>query len=750
MTLTSDGSPQHAVPHDAQELHDRTHVYLSSVAPTLDSIENLLASWNRFREVSSAAGKVPEGSSLRSVRIDPFTVLKSPPHISEAEIDRAVKRLTAKELKALHDEFELTCVDDFVYVNSDEGDEADAATSAQAATRTVHFADEAEGDREKGEDHDNGSGGTYGAGAVQWERAGERTSSALGAASPPPAAKATAALADMSATSRATALFEGNTVTVDALRATVGGGGCGSGASSSHFLASDADPLMPSDDAQTPPVISLEEMSPSSIAAVAAARGEATNDDASGPSSSRLAATFSAAANSASDLPAGCTVELEYRTDHWIPSSTRRALQGEAGASITVTTAAMHTGTMHAMNMECSAAPAAENAAASTTESDEDEDEIRSFTTFSRMALANHARRLGSRQAEEGASPHPTALQRAWTVHESKTTGTEAYRDADTPRVTNRPVASATTAPSTTPLSSQPGGTAKADLARERNAFVRMRVRDVLLANRVRAMDTSVLGAAFFAKMDTAWNAAADQTTPVLQRLDELLCESSALLHTLEVMDHQAYRERVMDPTQYLCVPRYSVSCAVADCHTPFSATVTRVMCGRCGQFFCPKCCAERGVGPDVKCEGQRYSLGWEPLCRVCYQMCRESQQRVVEERNHVLMITNQPSNGGHAGEAADEERNACHAAAGELSLKQAVLFGAYCDEHRCLSDGLPPFYVIQRSANETVSFWDILGYHFAKTQGTLRRGWQNAGNLATQAVNSAAQMMSRRKSTLR
>ncbi|AIO01185.1 hypothetical protein LPMP_323000 [Leishmania panamensis] len=749
MTLTSADSPQHAVPHDAQELHDRAHVYLSSVGPTLDSIENLLALWNRLSDVSSTVGKVPEGSSLRSVRIDPFTVFKSPPFISEAEIDRSVKQLTAKELKALHDEFELTCIDDFVYVHSDEDSETGASRRAQAAVHTVHFGDDAGGAKEEGDGHYNNRGETVAAGVVQRKGVVNTTSPRLDAGSSAPAVKVKSAFSDMSATSRATALFEGNTVTVKAFRDTVSDGGSGSDGSSAHFLTPGVAPPMPSADTQTPAVISLEKIPPSMIAAAAAARGEATNDDASDPSS-RLAATFSVAANNPSDLPSGCTVELEYTADHWIPNSTRRALQEDSGGAITVTTATTNMDTIPAVTVECSAAPAAESTSASTKGSDEDEDEIRSFTTFSRIVLANHARRLQSRQAEEEASPHPTAPQQSLTVQEGRRTGEKAQCATGLPQTEKRPAAAAAPVSSTTALSSHPVATTKPDVARERNAFVRMRVRDVLLANRVRVMDTSVLGAAFFEKMETTWSAAADKTTPILQRLDALLCESSALLHTLEVMDHQAYRERVMDPTQYLCVPRYSVACAAADCHTLFSTTVTRVMCGRCGQFFCPKCSAERGVGPDVKCDGQRYSLGWEPLCRVCYQMCRDSQQRIVEERNNVLMITNQPFNGVQTGEAAGEERNAHHASAGEMNLKQAVLFGAYCDEHRCLSDGLPPFYVIHRSASETVHFWDILGYHFAKTQGTLRRGWQNAGHLAAQAMNSAAQMMSRRRGTLR
>ncbi|KAG5470692.1 hypothetical protein LSCM1_01938 [Leishmania martiniquensis] len=744
MTLTSDGSPQRAVPHDAQELHDRTHAYLSSVAPALDSIESLLAFWDRFRDGSSATGRVPEGSSLRSVRIDPFTVRKPPPLISEVEIDRAVERLTAQELKALHDEFELTCVEDFVLMHSDEGDEADGAASARAALHKVHFADDTGCDEDEGADQHHGGS----ADAMQRKSAEERILSAVEAVSQGPAAKAMPALSDMSATSRATALFEGNAVTLDALGAAVGGG---PGASPAHFFALDAVPLMPSTDEQTPPVISLEEMVPSAIATAASTTGEATRSGASDLSSSSRLATIAAATNKASGLPTGCTVELEYRTDHWIPSSARQALQGDSGATITVTSATTHTGATDAVKAGGSPLPPGENAVpASTTESDEDEDEIRSFTTFSRMVLAKEARRRRSRQEEEKRSRHPMAPPQPRMTPGSKTMSAEAHTMAGPPQTKKRAVAPTAPAPSASSSSPQSVVTSRPPPTLERNAFVRMRVRDLLLANRVRAMDASMLGTAFFAKTKAAWKAAADENMPALQRLNDLVSESSALLHTLEVMDRQAYRERVMDPAQYLCVPRYSVACAAADCHTPFSATVTRVMCGRCGQLFCPKCCAERGLGPDVKCEGQRYSLGWEPLCRVCYQMCRDSQQRIVEARHNVLMITNHSSSGRHTEGTAGEERNAQHTSGEELSLKQAVLFGAYCDEHRCLSDGLPPFYVMYRSASETVNFWDILSYHLAKTQGTLRRGWQNAGSLATQAVSSAAHLMSRRKGTLR
>ncbi|KAG5496347.1 hypothetical protein JKF63_02649 [Porcisia hertigi] len=618
MALVSDTASQRAVPCDAQELRDRTHAYVSSVSSALDSIEDLLASWGRFRDGSSAAGNEQRVSTFRSVDLDSFTVLKPPPTITEAEIDCAVRRLTPKELQALHAEYELTCIDDFVYLNSDGDGESSATTGDEVA--------------------------------------------------PPPAP-------------------------------------------ASHVGATKIDAV----DSPQPVV------------------------------------TVSALNNNASESPTGCTVEVGYAIDDGMTSSQHWALLEAEKNPVTKAAAATCEDTLPSITLESRLSWADEKvAAASTTGSDDDEDEVRSFTTFSRMALANESFLRRSRHAEGVGSMFLKTLGRVQAEPNGWTATAGAHRDADPTQVKKMSEAAAASAPSRDFSPPHAAAAENLDPTSGRSSFVRTRVRDVLLANQVRAKDKSVLCDAFVAKMDAALSAAAGQTTPVLERLHELLCESRALLRVLDVMDHQAYRERVKDPSQYLCIPRYSVACQALDCHTPFSATVTRVTCGRCGQFFCPSCCAERGLGPDVKCGGQRYSLGWEPICRLCFQMCYDSQRRVSEERKHVLMIESRPSGGRDAGGDANTRENSNHTTAAELNLKQAVLFGAYCDESHCLSDGLPPFYVIHCNDSETVDFWDILGYHFAKARGSLRRSWQNAGNLAAQAVNGAAQMMSRRRGALR
>ncbi|KPA84903.1 hypothetical protein ABB37_01355 [Leptomonas pyrrhocoris] len=692
----SDGSDpsrvEHALPCDAEELHDRTHRFLSTVGPSLDSIEALLESWRRFRAVSATTNGLPEKSAFRTVQIDPFSIRQPPPTVAEAEITQYIKKLSKKDLKALHDEYELTCSEDFEYVRVGEDD---AENASQAAARIVHFPSEVAD--------------------ANTDEEGDPTKHPL-----PPS---------VSPITRARALFESEATSVEPLHIKPDG--------RMTEVRSSAPPIASS---ELPPAFSLEQMSPSAVADYERKRSTSSDSSYSGPRArSPTTADTTATEN--------YTVEIEYEPNHFIPSAAQRALRDGVGRGIMITPAphrAPKTDTPSQATKDSKMAPVLQ------TDSDAEAD-VQSFTTFSRIVLANEGRRLTSQRAKAeawvGAESSPPA--RAVAYQENHRMEGEVDAGATPPRAARSAIPAAAAAPAA------PARTVAVKVMKStipvstRDVFVRRRVHDILLANRVRAEDAAVLGAAFFEKLDDAWNSAANQTTPVLQKLDELLRESSALLHMLEVMDHQVYRERVMDPAQYLCVPRYSAACAAPDCNAPFSTTVTRVMCGRCGQFFCPTCCGERGLGPDVVCEGQRYSLGWEPLCRLCFQMCRDSQQKLLEERNQYLRIAAVSSY--HDAEGGDSEEDAARRASADgLTLKQAVLFGAYCDEQKCLSDGLPPFYVMDRTANEAVVFWDVLRYQFAKTQGSLRRGWQNAGSFATHAVKNAAQMVSRGRGTLK
>jgi hypothetical protein len=686
---------QHNIPRDAEELHNRAYQFMSAVGPTLNSVESLLDTWTRFREVSKVTTGLPEKSSFRTVKIDPFTVRQPPPSVSEAEITQYISKLSKDELKALNDEYELMCLEDFEYVQADEGK---TDMSAQMAARIVHFVSEiVDADEEEG-------GGDP--------------------------AKQQARLS-VSPTSRATALFEGNATSVEALRVKPDG----------HLGE-----VFRAEPPPTPPIFSLVQMSSSAMAAHE--RGSDAAPDSSYPFGlpSQLPTTAEAHPRES------YTVEIEYSADHFIPSSIQRTLCEGAGGAVRITPGVYH---MPQVDTPLKTAPPLQSDG--DGEENTAEANIQSFTTFSRIVLANEGCRLKSQRAEAETQARTEKPQHADSAHGENAPSESRPAVAGVPSSLAPPAAATITATSsTTKPSAAPTNAVSvkvrrnADPASARDAFVRQRVRDILIANCVRAADAAALGAAFFEKLDSAWNDAANRTTPVLHKLENLLCESSALLHTLEVMDHKAYRERVMNPAQYLCVPRYSVTCAAPDCNAAFSTTTTRVMCGRCGGFFCPACCAERGLGPDAMCNGQRYSLGWEPLCRLCYQTCRDSQQTLVEQRTRQLLLTDAASHCDPAEVVDDEAEEARRASVDSLTLKQAVLFGAYCDEEGCLSDGLPPFYVMDCSANEGVAFWDVLRYRFAKTRGSFRRGLQSAGKMTTQAMQSVAQMVSARRATLR
>ncbi|KPI90121.1 hypothetical protein ABL78_0766 [Leptomonas seymouri] len=693
------------VPCDIDELRGRVQRFLSTVGPALDSVEGVLESWNGFREVSAMAQGLPERSSFRNVQIDPFTIQQPPPTVTEAEITQYIKKLSKADLKALQNEYELSFVDGFDYMRTVE-DGAEAATPV--ASRIVHFSSEAA-------DATADCAAAAGAG----DEAGDLTKQLHPVSA--------------SLTTRAKELFESEGTAVKPLTVKPDG-----------RIAESCAAAPPAASSQIHAAFSLEQMTPSAVASHER-RGSSSSASPYSGLRARPLATEDADANER------YTVEIEYDANHFLPSVTQRALRDSAGSAIMIVP-----GTHHASKVDATNQAVESSMMAPPLQSDSDGEadkagaDIQSFTTFSRMVLADEGRRLMSQRAKTESSVSAGESQAASAVgyHEGQTLEGSAGTDVLPPQT--QPALPTALTPRAAPASTVPVKVMNStDSVSTRDAFVRKRVHDILLANRVRATDAAVLGAAFFEKLDIAWNGAANQTMPVLQKLDDMICEASALLQTLEVMNHQAYRDRVMDPAQFLCVPRYSATCAAPDCHAAFTTTVTRVMCGRCGQIFCPSCCAERGLGPDIVCDGQQYSLGWEPLCRLCFQMCRSSQRKVVEARHQHLRI--EAVSSYHVPEAGDGGEDTARCASTEsLTLKQAVLFGADCNEKRCLSDGLSPFYVMDRTENENVELWDVLRYQYAKTQGSLRRGWQSAGGMAARAMQSAAQIVKKRGQALR
>lgn len=194
------------------------------------------------------------------------------------------------------------------------------------------------------------------------------------------------------------------------------------------------------------------------------------------------------------------------------------------------------------------------------------------------------------------------------------------------------------------------GGTIESDRA------LRACVRDMLLANKVRALQTEQLRQRLQCEVRRNSDAAARAEMSVIQQLLILQTEAQALMRTFGLYEQRQRRARAEELIQFLRVPRHRLMCASLACRASFSVTTTRMTCRRCGDIFCPKCCQERGIGPDTLCDtscGERkhVSLGWEPICKACWLVCANHQRRIVAERKRQRLCFYQ--------DAAENEFNA-------------------------------------------------------------------------------------------
>lgn len=475
--------------------------------------------------------------------------------------------------------------------------------------------------------------------------------------------------------------------------------------------------------APLPPAVMTELRQPTTGSFSDASSTASPNDSLPAVVVESIASRGSATPRSA--IPPPCMVEVEYTGGNWLNAES--------------TTSRAH--------------------AAPSDEGNGDPD-VQSFGRFSRKVLADGERRLQEQQrhpADGEFDPHLPLPPPASPATEAAQTGARegGASDAAHADLASSPPAQAT----------RSDGQEAAVLEQAKTAFLRHRARDILMCNRVREADVEGITATVYGAARQEVRTAAASLSPALERLQVLLTEADTLLGGLTNMERGAIGNHVTDPAQFLLVPRYRAACSNLTCHAPFSAIVTRVVCGRCGQVYCPSCCRKRGVGPTIRTDGQAVSLGWEPLCDTCWRVCADSQRRIITERRlrRQLKDRDTTEEGSEtaapgrstvtsgtttaattAAEVGLREDSEPPPAIENMTVKEAVLFGAYCDERKRLDDGFSPFYVIT-GQEDGATFWDILAYRFATAQSAVRSGWQGAGKLAVDAVNGASKLAVRR-----
>lgn len=616
-----------------------------------------------------------------------YSALRPPPTVSEDEVNRAVAALTAEERKTLEGEFELTCLGDFEWVS--DPDDPFAAVAAVSPSLALPAA-------APGEAH-----------------------GAEGSSSLPPGFTLTPQL------DSADSLLRQCQALTSAAPTERGGNAVG-------FV----------------------------LEAMPTAEDDQDSDDIDSYQDSEEN-TF----NQPRLPPTGaCTVEVEYTMDRWaLDAQLSPALSHDSG---------------DASGNGFTVPPFVPKPTSKAVDGDQEANgEVPlSFDKFSRLVLQQHEEEAIARlpASPADAVPQPPAQPPAQ----------PAAQPVAQPAATT--AVSATSAPSTA-AEAQPTRQRRR-IERQRAAFLRQRVRDVLMANKVEAREHDRLALGILVDAHKDLQAAAQTVQPVVERLAVLAKESEVLLSALDNLERSALSERLADRSQFLLVPRFRTTCNNLKCNRFFSPLVPRMSCGRCGQIFCLQCCQDRGLGPSVVCSGQNVSLGWEPLCRTCFTLCEESQRKVAAERRRRRLLGSadqqtQPTQPVPAPEQPprrdggdqrmpqvifesditddDEVRESEEEVAkqrpcdtgspggpagipspsvgvDQLSVKEAVLFGAYCGETRELSDGLPPFYVAS-SADETAAFWDVLTYRFSKLKGALLAQYQLTSLAAQRAVVGAA-----------
>ncbi|CCW60359.1 unnamed protein product [Phytomonas sp. EM1] len=281
-------------------------------------------------------------------------------------------------------------------------------------------------------------------------------------------------------------------------------------------------------------------------------------------------------------------------------------------------------------------------------------------------------------------------------------------------------------------------------------------VRNILLLNKVRERDELGLRHMIYREAQQEITAVIAQFTPTIEQLLVLLKEVNAILPAFNSLERSALSDHIENPANFLLIPRYTLRCADFTCGTTFSTTVMRIRCGRCGQVYCPQCCRERGLGPDVCLGNQRVSLGWEPICVSCWNVCK-ARQKIDQERSRQRLIT-RSVDGDKFRVLFSMSSSICKGNSDPVVLGDNKLNSLQCNSqnttnrvaeqspgafgsHERLEDGFAVFHVIA-GVDSHVGLSDSWTYRIAKIRGSLQCLWQSTGILASKIVTNAAHQL--------
>ncbi|CCW67750.1 unnamed protein product [Phytomonas sp. Hart1] len=286
-------------------------------------------------------------------------------------------------------------------------------------------------------------------------------------------------------------------------------------------------------------------------------------------------------------------------------------------------------------------------------------------------------------------------------------------------------------------------------------------VRNVLLLSKARERDELSLRRTIYKESEQEIAAVIAQCVPAMEQLLVLLKEVNSILPALNSLERSALSEHIEDPANFLLIPRHTLRCADFTCGAAFSTTVMRVRCGRCGQVFCPQCCQECGLGPDVCCGDQRVSLGWEPICSSCWRVCKEHQiifhqkhlhQCLIKSSGHVdkcrvssavfSSIYEWSGNPDVLGHDTISSSQSSSRSTTDGAVKQSPV--EFSIDKR-LEDGFAAFYVVT-GLSELMGLNDSWTYRVAKMRGSLQCLWQRTGILARKVITNAAHQLKQQR----
>ncbi|KAH9578749.1 FYVE zinc finger [Trypanosoma melophagium] len=210
----------------------------------------------------------------------------------------------------------------------------------------------------------------------------------------------------------------------------------------------------------------------------------------------------------------------------------------------------------------------------------------------------------------------------------------------------------------------------------EQNAFIRNRVRMMLIANRVAKSYEEELTKTLFDVGAGHTHDREQALRRLIEAQNQTLEEAIRVASAIPLMERQLMAQNVDDPYSRQQWQRdESVTCC-HNCRRLFTLIITRHHCRRCGIIYCHNCSAHAGILPDRRGQTQTSTPLWNRLCEKCYNICCVHRRRVNE--------STEPLRGGY-------ERDG-------RAPKDPILAVLTCcpnTDKMTLEDGFPPFYVV-------------------------------------------------------